>query len=108
MVDGDANSGYHVARLKYRITLAPEAREGYLRLPAYLRAGVRDAINRHLQFGPMRISRSRIKRLKGIDRPQYRLRVGSVRVFYDVREDEVEVLGIVEKSEAASWLQESR
>jgi hypothetical protein len=32
------------------------------------------------------------------------LRVGDVRVFYDVREGEVEVLAIVEKSEASEWL----
>jgi mRNA interferase RelE/StbE len=33
-------------------------------------------------------------------RPEYRLRVDEVRVYYDVTEDTVEVLAIVEKSEA--------
>ena len=37
-------------------------------------------------------------------RPQYRLRVGEVRVFYDVSGTTVEVLAIVAKSEAESWL----
>jgi mRNA-degrading endonuclease RelE of RelBE toxin-antitoxin system len=37
-------------------------------------------------------------------RPQYRLRVGDVRVFYDVTGTTVEVLAIVAKSEAESWL----
>jgi mRNA interferase RelE/StbE len=37
-------------------------------------------------------------------RPQYRLRVGEVRVFYDVSGTTVEVLAIVDKSEAESWL----
>jgi len=37
-------------------------------------------------------------------RPQYRLRVGEVRVYYDVAGEAVEVLAIVEKARAASWL----
>jgi mRNA interferase RelE/StbE len=37
-------------------------------------------------------------------RPQYRLRVGEVRVFYDVYGTTVEVLAIVAKSEAETWL----
>ncbi len=47
---------------------------------------------------------SAIKRLRGLSRPQYRLRVGEVRVFYDVAEDTVEVLAVVAKSEAEEWL----
>ena len=50
------------------------------------------------------MSRSRIKRLRGLARPQYRLRVGDVRVFYDVAGTTVEVLAIVTKSEAETWL----
>jgi mRNA-degrading endonuclease RelE of RelBE toxin-antitoxin system len=37
-------------------------------------------------------------------RPQYRLRVGDIRVFYDLSGTTVEVLAIVAKSEADSWL----
>jgi mRNA-degrading endonuclease RelE of RelBE toxin-antitoxin system len=42
--------------------------------------------------------------LRGIARPQYRLRVEEVRVFYDVSGSTVEVLAIVPKPEAESWL----
>jgi mRNA interferase RelE/StbE len=56
------------------------------------------------RFKPDKTSRSRIKRLRGLLRPQYRLRVGEVRVFYDVSGTTVEVLAIVAKSEAESWL----
>jgi hypothetical protein len=49
-------------------------------------------------------SRSRIKRLRGISRPQYRRRVDEMRVFHDVVADTVEVLAVVEKAEASSWL----
>ncbi len=52
----------------------------------------------------MRESKSRIKRLRGLEKPEYRLRVGDVRVFYDVRNEEVEVLGIVDKKNAEEWL----
>ena len=67
---------------------------------------MRDAINRYLKHQPTRVSRSRIKRLRGMAEPQYRLRVGDVRAFYDVYADEVVVLGIVSKPDAAAWLQE--
>jgi mRNA-degrading endonuclease RelE of RelBE toxin-antitoxin system len=50
------------------------------------------------------VSRSRIKRLWGISKPQYRLRVGEIRVFYDIGESQVEVLAIVPKSSAAASL----
>ena len=90
--------------MKYRVVFTREAREDYRDLPARIRAEVGDAINRHLLHEPTRVSRSRIKRLRGTLKPQYRLRVGDVRVFYDVREGEVEVLAIVEKSEASDWL----
>ena len=48
---------------------------------------------------------SRIKRLRGLSRPQYRLRIGEVRVFYDVTETAVEVLAIIAKAEAQAWLE---
>jgi mRNA-degrading endonuclease RelE of RelBE toxin-antitoxin system len=58
----------------------------------------------HLRHEPTKTSRSRIKRLRGLSRPQYRLRVDEVRVFYDVSGATVEILAIVAKSEAESWL----
>jgi mRNA interferase RelE/StbE len=61
-------------------------------------------VERHLRHEPFKTSRSRIKRLRGLRRPQYRLRVDEVRVFYDVSESTVEILAIVAKSEASSWL----
>lgn len=90
--------------MKFRVVFAPEARDDFYNLSARLRAEVGDAVSRHLVRQPARVSRSRIKRLRGTRRPQYRLRVATVRVFYDVRDDEVEVLAIVEKSAADSWL----
>jgi mRNA interferase RelE/StbE len=93
--------------MKYRVTLSPEARAHYHALSAYDRAKVRDAIDDHLQHAPMAESKSRIKRLRDLRKPQYRLRVDDVRVFYDVGQDEVIVLGIVEKAHADEWLSET-
>ena len=45
---------------------------------------VPDAFERHLRHEPTRVSKSRIERLRGVSRSQFRLRVGEVRVFHDV------------------------
>ena len=90
--------------MPFAIVLAPEAVEDLSGLTANVRATVRTALETHLRHEPEKTSRSRIKRLRGLLRPQYRLRVGEVRVFYDVFGTTVEVLAIVAKSEAESWL----
>jgi mRNA interferase RelE/StbE len=90
--------------MRFEIILAPEAAEDLRRLKANLRATVKAALETHLRHEPTKTSRSRIKRLRGLSRPQYRLRVDEVRVFYDVSGSTVEVLAIVAKSEAESWL----
>lgn len=92
--------------MRYDLVLAPEAARQYADLPAFLRAQVRDALEKHLRHGPGRTSRSRIKRLRGLVRLQYRLRVGEIRVYYDVVGPAVEILAIVRKSEAQRWLAE--
>ncbi len=75
-------------------------------LDAHLRAQVKDAIERHLRHEPTKVSRSRIKRLRGLSQPQYRLRVADIRVFYDVTKTTVEVLAIISKDEAQAWLED--
>ena len=90
--------------MPFAIVLAPEAVEDLKRLPANVRATVRAALETHLRHQPEKISRSRIKRLRGLLRPQFRLRAGEIRAFYDVSGTTVEILAIVAKSEAGSWL----
>jgi len=90
--------------MRFAIVLAPEAVEDLRRVKAHVQAAVRAALETHLRHEPRKTSRSRIKRLRGLRRPQYRLRVGEVRVFYDVSATAVEVLAIVAKSEAEAWL----
>jgi mRNA interferase RelE/StbE len=91
--------------MRYGILLAPEAIEDLAKLKASDRAAVCDAIERHLRHQPTKTSKARIKRLRGLSHPQYRLRVGDdIRVFYDVSGEMVQVLAIVPKSQADAWL----
>ena len=86
--------------MPFEIILAPEAAANLKAFPARLRTTVRA----HLRHEPTRTSRSRIKRLRGMRQPEYRLRVGEIRVFYDIVGSTVEILAIVAKSEAERWL----
>ena len=90
--------------MAFDIVVAPEAAQVLRQLPGHERALVKDTIDRHLKHEPTKISKSRIKRLRGLSQPQYRLRVGDIRVFYDVTETAVEVLAIVPKAQAEAWL----
>jgi mRNA interferase RelE/StbE len=90
--------------MRFTIILAEEAVEDYKRLAARVRAEIRSALETHLRHEPEKLRRSRIKRLRGLRQPQYRLRVGDVRIFYDVTGTTVQVLAIVSKQEAGPWL----
>src|SRR6058998_2411223 len=91
--------------MRYDILLAPEAAEDLDNLKANAQAVVRDAIEQYLRHQPTKVSKSRIKRLRGLSHPQYRLRVGDdIRVFYDVTKEVVQVLAIVAKSNVDAWL----
>jgi mRNA-degrading endonuclease RelE of RelBE toxin-antitoxin system len=90
--------------VRYEIILAPDAAEAYKKLEARIRSQVRDAFEVHLRHEPTKVSKSRIKRLRGVSRPQYRLRVDEIRVFYDVTETSVEILAILQKADAQKWL----
>lgn len=93
--------------MSYDIALSPEAVEDLRQLPARDRSAVRDALEIHLRFEPTKVSRSRIKRLRGLAQPQYRLRVEDLRVFYDVTAGEVQVLAILSKAMVENWLKEA-
>jgi mRNA-degrading endonuclease RelE of RelBE toxin-antitoxin system len=90
--------------MPFEIVLAPEAVEDFRRLRANARVDLRAALETHLRHEPKKVSRSRIKRLRGLRQPQFRLRVGDIRIFYDVTGPTVQILAIVAKLEANSWL----
>ena len=93
--------------MAFEVLLSPQAIEDLETLDAFVKAEVRDRMSLHLTHQPMKTSRSRIKKLQGLAQPQFRLRVGDVRVFYDVVGAEVHVLTIVSKEKAQQWLSES-
>ena len=70
--------------MRYEIIFAPQAEEDLLALRANDAAKSSMPIETHLRYEPEKISKSRIKRLEGLEWPQYRLRIGDIRTFYDV------------------------
>lgn len=100
-------SGYTLARVPYGIVLSPQALEDLNGLTGYEKSEVRRRLEVHLRHDPKKTSRSRIKKLRGLARPQFRLRVGDIRVFYDVEGRTVQVLTIVTKQKAEEWLRTS-
>jgi len=90
--------------MRFELVLAPEAARTLALLPAYDRSALRDALETHLRHEPGKVSRSRIKRLRGLRQPQYRLRVNDYRVIYDIDEQEVQILAVVSKEQAETWL----
>ena len=78
------------------------------RLRKYDVARLADGMERHLGSAPARESKRRIKRLRGISDPDYRLRIGDFRVFYnvDVRAGQVDVLRVMHKDETHEYYEE--
>lgn len=71
--------------MRYDIIFSREAVNDFKKLSARERATVAEAIEQHLRHEPGKVSKSRIKRLRDLEQPQYRLRVGEIRVFYDIK-----------------------
>ncbi|MCB0062434.1 MAG: type II toxin-antitoxin system RelE/ParE family toxin [Caldilineaceae bacterium] len=96
--------------MRYEIIFAPEAEEDLDNLRASDRSKVLDAIETHLRYEPEKVSKSRIKRLRQLEWPQYRLRIDELRAFYDViyttEGGIVEILAIRAKPDAMKWLAE--
>ena len=90
--------------MAYEIRVTDNAREDFLALDARWRSAVKAAMEAYLHHEPTKASKSRIKRLRGLRQPQYRLRVDAIRVFYDIDGGHVNVLGIVPKDRADEWL----
>ena len=89
--------------MRYEFILDTMAVDDLRRLDANTRKQVCDALEIHLRHEPTKLSRSRIKRLRNLDHPQYRLRVDEYRVVYDVSENTVTIYGILLKSQVENW-----
>ena len=84
--------------------MSPEAFQDIKALKAHDRVQIKDLMETHLRNEPMKTSKSRIKRLRGLSRPQFRLRAGEFRVYYDVVGSMVQILAIIKKSKSDEWL----
>lgn len=92
---------YYVA---YKIVFTENAVNDFNTLDARWRATVRDAIRVRLTYEPTKQSKSRIKRLRDLRHPQFRLRIGEIRVFYDVADTDVVIVAIMSKEKTIQWL----
>ena len=92
----------------YAIILKRSAVSDLDALRKYDARQVADAMERHLTQHPTKEGQSRIKRLRGIDNPDYRLRIGEYRVFYVVDEEarRVEVLRVLHKDQTVIYYEE--
>ena len=89
----------------YEIVLKRSAVADLDGLRKYDATQIADAMEKHLEHEPAKESKSRIRRLRGISHPDYRLRVGDYRVFYNVDDDarRVEVLRVMHKDQTQSY-----
>jgi len=92
----------------FEIILKPSAVSDMDGLRKYDATTIADRMEKHLVHEPDRESKSRIKRLRGIKNPDYRLRVGEYRVFYNIEEAEgrVVVLRILHKDQTHEYYKE--
>jgi mRNA interferase RelE/StbE len=90
----------------FAIEFTSDAHRDFCRLDAHIRMALREALEIHLRHEPTKVSKSRIKRLRQLRRPQYRLRIDDHRVYYDVDLDEerVTVLAVISKATSYDWL----
>ncbi len=92
----------------YKIILKRSAIADLDALRKYEATEIANAMERHLQHDPTKESKSRIKRLRDISNPDYRLRVGDYRVFYVVDENarRVDVLRVMHKDQTLPYYKE--
>jgi addiction module RelE/StbE family toxin len=92
----------------YEVILKRGAIEDLDRLRKYDATQIADAMEKHLTHEPTKQSKSRIKRLRGLKDPDYRLRVADYRVFYSVQEQarRVDVLRIMHRDETQKYYEE--
>ena len=90
--------------------MKPSAIDDLDRLRRYDAATVADGIEDFLAHEPTRQSRSRMKRLQGVQKADYRLRLGDYRVFYnvDTAERRVDVLRILHKERTREFYEEEQ
>ncbi|MFT5470345.1 MAG: mRNA interferase RelE/StbE [Verrucomicrobiales bacterium] len=93
-----------MATVVFEIEFTKDAHDDFRSLDGHIRAAIRQALEVYLRHEPTKVSKSRIKRLRALRRPQFRLRINNYRVYYDVEDELVTILGIVSKVSSYDWL----
>lgn len=90
--------------------MKPSAIRDLDRLWRFDAATVLDGVEEFLTHEPTRESKSRIKRLRGVQKADYRLRLGDYRVFYsaDSADSRVDVLRVMHKNQTAEFYEEAQ
>ena len=96
------------------IVLAPAALTALKSLSRAVRLSLLEAMRKHLARGSSRATTNRgradtipqaeIARLRGVSRPQYRMRISDIGVFYDVTKTQIQVVAIVPRAKAQAWV----
>ena len=94
----------------HEIVLKPSAIRDLDRLRRFDAAAVANGIEEFVTQEPKKESKSRIKRLRGVQMADYRLRVGDYRVFYsvDATRCRVDVLRVLHKGQTADFYEEEQ
>ena len=92
----------------FEIEIMPEAESDLLRMPRFHAVAIMHMIRQTLLHEPVETNRSRIKLLKYVEPPTYRLRVGDWRVVYRVETGAamVRVLRVLAKEETEKYYEE--
>jgi mRNA-degrading endonuclease RelE of RelBE toxin-antitoxin system len=93
----------------FEIEVTRQAEHDLDAIRPYYRQQIFDGLETHLRHTPTQESRARIKRLRLLDSPAYRLRLGDYRVFYDVDEvlSTVTILRVLSKEASLAYLAEA-
>ena len=92
--------------MRHEIIISPEAHEDLAAIDATNRSAILAALEAHLRHEPAKESKSRIKRMRGLKSPEYRLRVDEFRVYYNIFSPEVHILGVIYKPLTYAWLEQ--
>jgi mRNA-degrading endonuclease RelE of RelBE toxin-antitoxin system len=108
IIDFVAKLCHNYAMAAFEIDLKPSAIADMDALRKYDATRIANALEKHLRHEPKKESKSRIKRLRGIRNPDYRLLVGQYRVFYTVddKTKTVVILRVMHKDQTRIYYEE--
>ena len=92
--------------MAYEVSYSDVSVEQLKNLRAVDRTAILTQVERVLMVNPTMESKARVKQLRQPAPTQFRLRVGEFRVFYDVELETVQIVQILSKAEAISYLEE--